>query len=74
MCSYAPLGVLVLLVIIPHSIGFNLGAPASACVDMTPQHAQFVAQQSASPYSLEVTEDAAMGSATLKGMVCFACV
>ena len=76
MSSYVHLGLLVLLVMIPATIGHGGGAPSSACVDMTPSptgHGAGV-QKTASPYSLEVDGDMTSGSKTLKGKIYFGSV
>ena len=68
MSSYAHLGVLVLVVIIPASTGNGGGAPNTACVDMSPQHGP-VEQTSSNNFSLEWTGNTTQGNDILKGRV-----
>jgi len=54
MSPYVHLGWFVLLVLIPTASGYGTGAPADACVTMTPEHNNSSPQTDKSPYTLEV--------------------
>jgi len=66
MSSYAHLGLLVLLVIIPASTGYGGAAPNDACVDMSPHHGT-VEETSPNNFSLYWTRETTQGNDILKG-------
>ena len=57
--------ILILLTLVAYSVGSPVGAPAAACLSMTPNHG-VEAQTSESPYRLSVSETAVKGGEIIK--------